>query len=1001
MTMARISAAPRLIRQPDSPPLRQQNNQMNIRQIITTAFLVPTLSLPSLKAAEDSPVVELGAPFTDNAILQREMQVPVWGWSKPGIKVTVTFAGQKKIATAGNDGKWMLKLDPFKANVKPQEMVVTQSTGQTRTLKNILVGEVWLASGQSNMQWIASKCDVGRILMKQIAERVAAGEEKPPVIREAKVTNYFACLHPIEHAEGEWSSDAGNFSAIAYAFAYKLHRELGVPIGILNCSFSQTAIQAWTPRCGFADGKDEYTKAIYQKILETDPTTPEHKAAWGKFYQEMENTIKENEGRVKRGEIALAIRTKSPGNLSGNRDASWLFNARLSPMIPYAIRGGIWNQGYANMGEGLPYYNNLHSMIRGWRMLWDRPELPVYFHQFYSAGQKDEDNNPSIGSTAEMRLGTWLARDIPNTGMSSQIDITGAIHYTNKTVPGQRLALHALKNQYGKNVVADGPMFKSYKVEGNKLIVTFDHAEGGLVVAETGTDSRSGLANPTIIQRGDNQVKLFYLADENRVWHAATMKIDGDKVIVTVPGVKSPRGVSYGTAGIGFQPNLYNKALLPMTPFIYYDNKLVTSESWPDEKLKIVDLVVDPDTVGKKYEWRKMPLLSTQFRDNAVLQAGVPITIWGSAIHDYGHEAEGDAVIEFSFAGIEKTIPVSADSPDIFELGPGQSRGGPGAKEWRVTVPAMEPSAEPKTLKVSFLIDGELAHERVCKNIVIGDVWYVAFPQLKLEQLDSKPDGNNLVRVMRRRAKRSSSPRTSRYSVCVSRTPLNRYACTWDDAGSDLAGIIGHRIAAKTGRPVGIIFMQNAVPKGGMNPELKSWIPTEDLKHAPSLMADYKDLATVLPGNPYYDANAKRYTAAWKQYWGEYVPQMISNKSVPDGAAWGSYPTLASSVTSNAAETYNVLVHPFNLCNFKGILFLSSPEMFEKDQGANYGEQISVLANSWKERFGGKDPQFVYAIPDKALASKITVPKEIKGKSAAIEIRDWSEIATVIEEVVK
>ena len=122
---------------------------MNIRQIITTAFLVPTLSLPSLKAAEDSPVVELGAPFTDNAILQREMQVPVWGWSKPGIKVTVTFAGQKKIATAGNDGKWMLKLDPFKANVKPQEMVVTQSTGQTRTLKNILVGEVWLASGQS------------------------------------------------------------------------------------------------------------------------------------------------------------------------------------------------------------------------------------------------------------------------------------------------------------------------------------------------------------------------------------------------------------------------------------------------------------------------------------------------------------------------------------------------------------------------------------------------------------------------------------------------------------------------------------------------------------------------------------------------------------------------------------------------------------------------------------------------------------------------------------
>ena len=521
------------------------------------AMLLTTLTANAAdEAAQRQPAIELGAPFADNAVLQREMAVPVWGWSKPGTKVTVEFAGQQKDATADKHGKWMLQLDPLKASSEPAKLAVTESTGATRTLKNILVGEVWLASGQSNMQWIVSKCDVGRVLMKQIDERVATGKEEPPLIRETKVTNYFASLHPIEHANGEWSSDAGNFSAIAYAFAYKLHRELEVPIGILNCSFSQTAIQAWTPRVGFAGGQDVYTQAIYQKVLETDPTTPEHKAAWGTFYAQIENTLKKNGERIKNGKAAQAIATTTPGNLASNRDASWLFNARLNPMIPCAIRGAIWNQGYANMGEGLVYYNNLHSMIRGWRKLWNRSELPVYFHQFYCPGQKGEWNNsPSIGSTAEMRLGTWLARDIPNTAMASQIDITGAIHYGNKTLPGQRLALHALKNQYGQKIVADGPMFKSYKVEGNKLIVAFEHADGGLVVAETGSNSKSGIATPTAIANGDEQVRLFYLADENRVWYPANMQIDGEQVILSSPKVQSPaRRFRTEQAASGFSP---------------------------------------------------------------------------------------------------------------------------------------------------------------------------------------------------------------------------------------------------------------------------------------------------------------------------------------------------------------------------------------------------------------------------------------------------------------
>ena len=667
-------------------------------------------------------------------------------------------------------------------------------------------------------------------------------------------------------------------------------------------------------------------------------------------------------------------------------------------MIPYAIRGAIWNQGYANMGEGLPYYHNLHSMIRGWRMLWGRPELPVYFHQFYCPGQKGEWNNsPSIGGAAEMRLGTWLARDIPNTGMASQIDITGGIHYGNKTLPGQRLALHALKNEYGKKIAADGPMFKSYTVEGEKLIVEFEHAGGGLLVAETGTNSKNGIANPTVVPNGDDQVKLFYLADEKRVWHPASVKIDGSRVIVTAPAVKSPRGVSYGTGGIGFKTNLYNKALLPATPFIYYDSELVTSETWPDEKLKVAGMEVDPSKVGKKAEWYKMPLLSTQFRDNAVLQAGQPITFWGSVLHDWGYEAEGEAVVKFSFNGIEKTIPVNDDSPHIVKIAPGQSRYPGAAKEWRVTVPAMEASAEPKTLKVRFEIDGELAHERICENIVVGDVWFVAAPPTRFE-LGNVEKSQGIVRMMTRKAKRFSHPSPSRYTVCVSRTPRNRFASLWEEADG-LAAAIGHRIGRKTDRPVGIVFMQSGMTgKPAVNEvTLKSWIPADDLKRAPSLMADYKNLGAVRPGNPFYDANARRYVAEWKKYWGEYIPQMIAERRVPDAVPWGTYPTLTASVTSEASEVYNVMVHSFAPGAFRGIIFLSSERMLKEDGGANFGAEMATLANSWKQRFGGEDPHFIYTIPHENLAPKVTKPKEIEGTSTAIEINDWSEIDRVID----
>jgi hypothetical protein len=258
-----------------------------------------------------------------------------------------------------------------------------------------------------------------------------------------------------------------------------------------------------------------------------------------------------------------------------------------------------------------------------------------------------------------------------------------------------------------------------------------------------------------------------------------------------------------------------------------------------------------------------------------------------------------------------------------------------------------------------------------------------------------------MVRVMTRKAKRSTSPHPSRYSVCVSTTPKNRFASEWlhagdsesKNAGGGLAGVLGERIHAKTRKPVGIIFMQ------GDDQELKSWIAVDCLEQAPSLMADYKDLAVKIPGTPYYNANVRRYIAEWKKYWGEFVPRLMATKRLSDGApAWGAYPSFAGSITSDASQSYNVLVHSFTPASFRGVVFLSSPKMVEEDRGADFGPELSVLANCWKDRFGGEDPHFFYTIPNKRLAPRITRPTQIKGKSTACEIGGRLTVARGDEE---
>jgi hypothetical protein len=228
----------------------------------------------------------------------------------------------------------------------------------------------------------------------------------------------------------------------------------------------------------------------------------------------------------------------------------------------------------------------------------------------------------------------------------------------------------------------------------------------------------------------------------------------------------------------------------------------------------------------------------------------------------------------------------------------------------------------------------------------------------------------------------------------------NRFASYWKDA-SGLAAALGHSIAAKTNRPVGVIFMQSKT-----NVPIKNWIAASFLKDAPSLMEDYKTVGSQYFDNPYYLANVRRYIAQWKQYWGEHIPAMMETKAAPDGSSWGHYPSPKPQVgDSTATWTYNVYVHCFTPAALRGVLFLTGESMVAEDQGANFGPEMSALANCLKARFAlghnGEDIPFLYTVPSKTLAPKLTKPKAIKGKSVAVELNDWSDVSGVLEAVAK
>ncbi|MFT5131034.1 MAG: sialate O-acetylesterase [Rhodothermales bacterium] len=454
--------------------------------------------------------VSLPSILNSHMVLQQGIPVPVWGWAADGESVTVTFAGQKKTAKAAA-GKWMVKLDPLKASAKAQELAV-KGTNEIK-LTDILVGEVWICSGQSNMEWSLSRS-------LNAKEEIAAANY--PNIRLFDVRGHITHAKPQEKCNGAWAACAPDttkgFSAVGYFFGRRLSKELNTPIGLVGSNWGGTRIEPWCSLDGFK-------------------SVPE---------------LKKEADRV----VAQAEK----GGKVGAGSPSAIYNAMIHPLAPFAMRGGIWYQGESNGGEGITYHHKKTALINGWRKLFN-PDLAFYWVQL--ANFKKSKGTPEGGDGwAKLREAQRTSLQIPHTGMAVIHDIGTAnnIHPPNKQDVGSRLAQWALAQTYKKDIVASGPLYKSQKVEGGKIRLSFDNVGAGLMIGK-----KEGLKAAAEVTGG--KLGHFAVAGENKQWQWAEAKIDGSTVVVSSDKVTKPVAVRYGYAMNPAEANLYNKDGIPATPF--------------------------------------------------------------------------------------------------------------------------------------------------------------------------------------------------------------------------------------------------------------------------------------------------------------------------------------------------------------------------------------------------------------------------------------------------
>ena len=514
--------------------------ERDMGKVTTAAIFVLFAGGLSMASAD----VRLPSIVGDNMVLQREMQAPIWGWASPGEAVTVTVARQRKTATAGADGRWTVRLDPMKAG-GPFEMTVAGEN--LIRITNVLVGEVWIASGQSNMQM--------RVREVYDAEKEMASANYPRI-------RLFSVPHIVAHAPqndvpGEWvectPETVREFSAVQYFFGRKIHEDLGVPVGLIHDSWSGSLIEPWmTPETleGIPEAKP--LLAAWKKAVSM--RGGREKAACEEF-EKRSAAWREEYAKAAPGKRPPAPEADEPFDpLTNFQQPSGLYNGMIAPVVAYGIRGALWYQGEGNSERAVQYRAFFPALIADWRRLWGQGDFPFLFVQISSYRKPPAE--PYESEWAELREAQAMTLRVPNTGMALSLDVGDANepHYRNKQAVGTRLALVAEGIVYRKKVEYRGPMYESMAVEGSRIRIAFKYADGGL-------SARGG------------ELKMFQIAGENRKFVWADAKIDGDTVLVWSDKVAQPAAVRYAWADNALAANLYNKAGLPASTF--------RTDDWP------------------------------------------------------------------------------------------------------------------------------------------------------------------------------------------------------------------------------------------------------------------------------------------------------------------------------------------------------------------------------------------------------------------------------------
>ena len=487
--------------------------------------------------------VTLPRVIGSNMVLQRDMQVPIWGWASAGEEITITLSAEDEgaerlfstIVTADAAGNWRTKLPAMEAG-GPYALKIS-SRRNVLEFTNILFGEVWVCSGQSNMQWSVSAS-------KDSEAEIAAANY--PSIRLFDVPRVPSGLLQND-VEADWYETTpetiANFSAVAYYFGRKLYKNLDVPIGLINTSWGGTRIEPWTPPDGFAS------------VPTLESISKEIQEAHENYRQQLPQKMEDIEAWIAETREALETDTRlaqMPDNrhpLRHQARPTGLYNGMVHPLVPYAIRGALWYQGESNLRDGMLYHEKMKALINGWREVWGQGDFPFYFVQLapfdYGGWNVSPFLLPQIWEAQTATL------SLQNTGMAVTTDVGNLkdIHPRNKQEVGRRLALWALAKTYGReDVTYSGPRYKSMAVEGNKIRLSFDYVGSGLMA------------------RDEKPLTWFEIAGEDKQFVEAQAMIDGDTIVVSSDAIANPVAVRFGWHQSA-EPNLVNKEGLPASPF--------------------------------------------------------------------------------------------------------------------------------------------------------------------------------------------------------------------------------------------------------------------------------------------------------------------------------------------------------------------------------------------------------------------------------------------------